>query len=1123
MKKRILSLLLILCMTVSLLPTAAFAADPTENEASIGTQGYATLAEAVSGAEDGDTVKLLKNVDLNNTVTIKKSITIDGAGYSITSSGEPKTMFQIQGGERKLNPVTIKNCKFVTPNASANNETWVAIYVQNTVKNLTIKGNTFEIKALNTEYNMFQCIGLAGDTSDNEGKGGRYTGNIEITGNEVNDMHTESGNAFFVVAAVGRTGKWNETYSTVNLSITDNKLTGNSSNKKLVGASVANASNLTMTGNTFLYCYAGLYLLTGTNKEEQITKANDLTDILTGNDDRGTSEYVLAFAGTTPLVKDETTPMKLYDVAYGRVGLDEDAETMLSKIGFNTNGGRFKYVMVDHDGDGEEDDMRPITDITYVAFPGQTITLPGIPIHPNGLEFDGWKAVVAEGQDSVKPLDKNAGGYAVETQSVQFVAQWKDTEQNAYAYFRPVDSKGNAIDRLNDAVLNRLHLTYNSNAHDWFTYGSLKVATDNLEAAVAKVKAGGEYFTRHDANKDFEYGDQIKWTELIEVDSGFHYGYENRNAAYHLNGDLTFYSVTFEANAPEGATVTGMPDNDYYCEGESLASINSPSCEGYRFVGWTFSGDTFTGAVKSDLTITAKWKKLNPIETRIPVYTFFRAVNSAGENISLDEDLARLGLTYNDSSNVWFTLGKLLTTQQIFEASYAKNSDEFNAVVGELETTNFTRLDTNVDFEGMNSIKWQELKKVNCEHLGYGVTDEAYHLDGTLTFYSINFNANTEDAVYNMPESGMYYEGEALPNGVMPTRPGYFFAGWYDDKNCTKAHDFGDGTNPTDGTATEDVTVYAKWTQGGGEPVNVQVTLTIKCVTGTGKVLDTGVYFFNDPFAEYSIEAPKIKGYTTKIRKVEGTMPGSDYTETIVYRKTSSDGGVTITESPNKIKPKAPKLALNTADHFAYVDGYPDGTVKPEGDVTRAETAAILYRIMDDECRAYYETSTSTYADVSRSDWFSTYVATLEKAGVIADTRTNGKFRPNDAITRAELASMIAQFADLESASAAKFNDVGSRYWAADEIAIAAEMGWINGYPDGSFRPDQNVTRAELMAMVNRALGRTPKSEDDLLSGMKTWRDNANVNAWYYLDVQEATNDHTYTKSGDHETWKKLL
>ena len=221
------------------------------------------------------------------------------------------------------------------------------------------------------------------------------------------------------------------------------------------------------------------------------------------------------------------------------------------------------------------------------------------------------------------------------------------------------------------------------------------------------------------------------------------------------------------------------------------------------------------------------------------------------------------------------------------------------------------------------------------------------------------------------------------------------------------------------------------------------------------------------------------------------------------------------------IKKATPKL--NTYDHFAYVQGYPDGTVKPTGDVTRAEVAAILYRVMDADCVKTYETTRCSFSDVVRGDWFNLYVATLENAGVIVDTRTNGKFRPNDAITRAELASMIAQFAGLESASAAKFNDVGSRYWAAEEIAIAAKMGWINGYPDGSFRPDATITRAEMMAMINRALGRTPKSADDLLSGMKTWRDNANVNAWYYLDVQEATNSHTYTKSGSHESWKKLI
>ena len=782
-------------------------------------------------------------------------------------------------------------------------------------------------------------------------------------------------------------------------------------------------------------------------------------------------------------------------------------------------------------------------DVTFVANAptdeeGNALTVTNMPA--SGLYYDGESlafinAPSCEGYRFVGWTfsDENFTG-AVKS-DLTITAKWEklnpmNPNMPVYAYFKPVDKDGKDI-KLDAATLGRIGLTYNS-GKKFFTYGKFETPAtiqgasydkddDEFKAVLEDLKNVERFAT----NAGFEGGSSIEWMTLNLVNAAHKDYTTDAVEAYHLDGQLKFYTVTFEANAPEGATVENMPASGLYYDGESLAFINAPSCEGYRFVGWTFSDENFTGAVKSDLTITAKWEKLNPIETRIPVYTFFRAVNSAGENISLDEDLARLGLTYNDDANVWFTLGKLLTTQQISEASYAKNSDAFNAVVGELGTTNFTRLDTNADFEGMNSIEWQELKKVNCEHLGYGVTDEAYHLDGTLKFYSINFNANTEDAVYNMPESGMYYEGEALPNGATPTRPGWFFAGWYDDAACTIPHDFGNGMpGDTKATATEDLTVYAKWTQGSGKPVNLQVTLTIECVTRNGKLLDTEVYVFDDPFAEYSIKAPKIKGYTTKTKKVEGTMPGSNYTVTIVYRKTSSGGGATITESPNAKKTsKAPALALNVDDHFAYVAGYPDGTVKPEGNVTRAETAAILYRIMDAECRSYYETSRSSYSDVARSDWFSTYVATLENAGVIVDTRTNGKFRPNEAITRAELASMLAQFAGLDSASASKFNDVGSRYWAAEEIAIAAKMGWINGYPDGSFRPDRTVTRAELMAMVNRALGRTPKSEDDLLSNMKTWKDNADVDAWYYLDVQEATNSHTYTKSGSHESWKKLV
>ena len=216
------------------------------------------------------------------------------------------------------------------------------------------------------------------------------------------------------------------------------------------------------------------------------------------------------------------------------------------------------------------------------------------------------------------------------------------------------------------------------------------------------------------------------------------------------------------------------------------------------------------------------------------------------------------------------------------------------------------------------------------------------------------------------------------------------------------------------------------------------------------------------------------------------------------------------------VKKNTPKL--NTADHFAYVQGYPDGTVKPAGNITRAETAAILFRLMDEGSRKTYYSTKSGFRDVASGSWYNTYVATLNNAGVITDS-SNGYFRPNEAITRAELAAMLAKFSETTGA-ANYFNDVSAKYWAANAIAICAKLGWINGYPDGTFRPDKNVTRAELMAMINRATGRAPKSADAFLPGMKTWIDNTS-DKWYYLDVQEATNSHSYTVKGS-ETWTAL-
>lgn len=221
------------------------------------------------------------------------------------------------------------------------------------------------------------------------------------------------------------------------------------------------------------------------------------------------------------------------------------------------------------------------------------------------------------------------------------------------------------------------------------------------------------------------------------------------------------------------------------------------------------------------------------------------------------------------------------------------------------------------------------------------------------------------------------------------------------------------------------------------------------------------------------------------------------------------------------------KPTLNTGDHYAYVMGYPDGTVRPNGSITRAEVSAILFRLLSDKTRDEYFTTESSFTDVKAGAWYNNSIATLEKAGVIVDTAKGGAFRPNEAITRAELAAMLAQFSDAKPVKGVKFSDVSAKHWAYEAIAIAAKMGWIEGYPDGTFRPDATITRAEMMTLVNRALERVPSDEDHLLSKrvMLTFPD-CKSGDWFYIAVQEATNSHTYEraateKNGD-EQWTAL-
>lgn len=215
---------------------------------------------------------------------------------------------------------------------------------------------------------------------------------------------------------------------------------------------------------------------------------------------------------------------------------------------------------------------------------------------------------------------------------------------------------------------------------------------------------------------------------------------------------------------------------------------------------------------------------------------------------------------------------------------------------------------------------------------------------------------------------------------------------------------------------------------------------------------------------------------------------------------------------------------LNKEDHFNYIIGTPEGLSLPTANVTRAEVATIFFRLMTDDARAKFDSLDNNFSDVAKGKWYNRAISTLAKAGIIKGDPA-GTYRPGDPITRAEMAAIIARFGDFKEGGKT-FNDI-SGHWAQKYIELAASNGWINGNPDGTFKPNNNITRAETVAMINRVLDRQTKDVSDLLpvSQMTNWSDNMDTAKWYYRDMQEATNNHKAERVGNsiYEKWTEKL
>jgi hypothetical protein len=259
----------------------------------------------------------------------------------------------------------------------------------------------------------------------------------------------------------------------------------------------------------------------------------------------------------------------------------------------------------------------------------------------------------------------------------------------------------------------------------------------------------------------------------------------------------------------------------------------------------------------------------------------------------------------------------------------------------------------------------------------------------------------------------------------------------------------------------------------------------------------------------YTIEVIVTSGSGGLMASINyGTQNNATPTFVNTYRPTGGGGGGGGTP-PREIIDEDPPLVF-IEDHVAYVIGYPDNTVRPDRDITRAEVATVFFRLLADPRRIENWTQENVFTDVQSSHWYNNAVSVMSRMQIL-NGYPDGTFKPDNSITRGELAAIAARFARVTRITPINdltFSDV-SGHWAERDIQFAASVGWVNGYPDGTFRPDQPITRAEFMTLANRMLERVPETIQDILTDeMKQWVDNAETTRWYYIAVQEASNSH---------------
>ena len=581
-------------------------------------------------------------------------------------------------------------------------------------------------------------------------------------------------------------------------------------------------------------------------------------------------------------------------------------------------------------------------------------------------------------------------------------------------------------------------------------------------------------------------------------------------------------TVTYHSNfAPDKTYTTADMPNNSTITLPGYTDLGLPENPGYTFAGWN------TQANGSGMTFRPRVKVL--VDTMAPgnhLYAIW--VKGTGTPYEVHHYLERLEGAYPD---VPHEKDNLRGETGAWTAAAAKSYDGF----------------TPMGFA-------QERIKAD----GSTVVKIFY----TRNSYLLTYKDSLSAGVY---ASQTYKYGAAVTAIAAPTKTGYTFTGWSPAVPAKMP--------------AEAVTVYAQWRKTTPDtvvfdPNNINgKTLAAKSLTvysgsapwetfevvvkepaGTQRSSGTvrlsggsqsasftgfdpitfpaaGTYTFTvgevDRNTRYMSYDRNLYTLTVKVEEKGGMLVISDVYYTNAAGRSYRDFPIVFSNTYGSYTPYVPVVPpktpdkLNADDHFAYVIGYPDGGVHPHATITRAETATIFFRLLTEKTRKDNLTKYHSFRDVPQGAWYNAAVATMAKLKIITGY-PDGTFQPDATVTRAEFAAIAARFDEKSARTTASFRDIYG-HWAERYISRSAELGWIRGYTDNTFRPDQSITRAEAMALINRVLNRNPESKDDLLRSMNIFNDNLDTAKWYYLDVQEAANSHDFIrKANGYEMWKKL-